>query len=236
MKSSLTDRRPSPAMVVACLALFVALGGTSFAAVKLSKNSVGAREIKKNAVGASEIKKNAVASSEVKTNSLTGSDINESKLGIVPTAANATSATTAGNAANADLISGQRIAKINYAANDPAGYSTIFERPGLRISAGCFPGKEVDLLATSTENGSTIYTWIMGDNDPNPANPEQADLEDADFNVGNQFSLIASGDGNANFVSFAWKSQSGGVVTGSLYTNENSPSPNCEAFGHIVSG
>ena len=39
------------ANVISMIALFVALGGTSIAAVSLSKNSVGAKQIKKNAVG-----------------------------------------------------------------------------------------------------------------------------------------------------------------------------------------
>ena len=39
-------RRPSPAMVVACLALLVALGGTSVAAVsQLARNSVGTAQL-----------------------------------------------------------------------------------------------------------------------------------------------------------------------------------------------
>jgi hypothetical protein len=38
------------ANVVACIALFVALGGASYAAFKLPKNSVGAKQLKKNAV------------------------------------------------------------------------------------------------------------------------------------------------------------------------------------------
>ena len=38
----LVEHRPSPAMVVACIALLVALGGTSIAAVSaLAPNSVG---------------------------------------------------------------------------------------------------------------------------------------------------------------------------------------------------
>jgi hypothetical protein len=41
---------------LALLALFVALGGTSYAAVELSKNSVGAREIKRSAVRSAEVK------------------------------------------------------------------------------------------------------------------------------------------------------------------------------------
>jgi hypothetical protein len=41
---------------LALLALFIALGGSSYAAVKLSKNSVGAREIKRSAVRSAEVK------------------------------------------------------------------------------------------------------------------------------------------------------------------------------------
>ena len=41
---------------VALLALFIALGGTSYAAVKLPANSVGSKQIKKNAVTAAKVK------------------------------------------------------------------------------------------------------------------------------------------------------------------------------------
>ena len=60
-------------MVVACLALLIALGGTSYAAIKLPKNSVGTKQLKTN----------AVTSPKVKNNSITGSDILESSLGRV---------------------------------------------------------------------------------------------------------------------------------------------------------
>ena len=59
---------------ISLIALFVALGGTSLAAVTLSKNSVGAKQIKKNAVGVSEIKKNAVRASEVNRNAVGASE------------------------------------------------------------------------------------------------------------------------------------------------------------------
>jgi hypothetical protein len=72
-------RRPSPAMTVALLALFVALGGTGYAALKLPKNSVGAKQIKKN----------AVRSGKVKNRSLKGADIRLSTLGKVPSAKSA---------------------------------------------------------------------------------------------------------------------------------------------------
>jgi hypothetical protein len=48
--------RPSPALVVALLALFVALGGSSYAALQLPKGSVGAKQLRKNAVTSPKVK------------------------------------------------------------------------------------------------------------------------------------------------------------------------------------
>jgi hypothetical protein len=48
--------RPTFASVVSVMALFVALGGTSYAAAKLPKNSVGSAQIKSNGVGSSDVK------------------------------------------------------------------------------------------------------------------------------------------------------------------------------------
>jgi hypothetical protein len=48
--------RPSPALVVACLALTIALGGTSYAAVTLPRNSVGTAQLKTNAVNSAKVK------------------------------------------------------------------------------------------------------------------------------------------------------------------------------------
>jgi hypothetical protein len=47
--------RPSPAMIVAVLALVVAMGGSGYAAIKLPKNSVGSQQIKANAVNSSKV-------------------------------------------------------------------------------------------------------------------------------------------------------------------------------------
>ena len=104
----LKPRRPSPALVISLIALFVALGGTGYAALSLPKNSVGTKQLKKNAVTGSKIKKNAVTSSKVKNHSLTSADINLAALGTVPSASNAghanvaDSATNAGHATTAD--------------------------------------------------------------------------------------------------------------------------------------
>lgn len=48
-------KRPSPSLVISLIALFVALGGTGYAATQLPKNSVGPRQIKKGAVTTEKI-------------------------------------------------------------------------------------------------------------------------------------------------------------------------------------
>ncbi len=92
----LLARRPSPAMIVALLALVFALTGTAWAA--LGKNSVGSKQLKKGAVTTAKLKKEAVTAGKVKKHSLTGKNINLAKLGTVPSATNASTATTAGTA------------------------------------------------------------------------------------------------------------------------------------------
>ena len=86
-------RLPSPAMVVACIALAVALGGTSYAAIRLPANSVGTTQLKRGAVTAVK----------VRGNSLTGTQINEARLGKVPFADRATNAATADTATRAPV-------------------------------------------------------------------------------------------------------------------------------------
>lgn len=68
------------ANVVSMVALFVALGGTGYAATQLAKDSVGAKQIKKNAVRAAEIKRNAVRSADVKDGALLAADFAAGQL------------------------------------------------------------------------------------------------------------------------------------------------------------
>jgi hypothetical protein len=88
--------RPSPAMVVAVIALIAALSGTAFAAHQLRKNSVGTRQLKQKAVTTGKLANNAVNARKVADHSLTGADINLGALGTVPAAVNAASAGEAG--------------------------------------------------------------------------------------------------------------------------------------------
>lgn len=63
--NSLFRRRPSAALVVSFVALFVALGGVGWAAVNLPANSVGTRQLKNGAVTIRKIRNNAVNFSKI---------------------------------------------------------------------------------------------------------------------------------------------------------------------------
>jgi hypothetical protein len=63
------------ANIVSILALTFALGGTSYAAAKLPKNSVGSKQIKAAAVQAADLHADAVTSAAVLNGSLTGGDL-----------------------------------------------------------------------------------------------------------------------------------------------------------------
>ena len=98
----------SSAHVIAMIALFVALGSTSVAAVTLAKNSVGAKQIKKNAVRASEIKRNAVGASEIRSNAVASGDIAENGVGGADLSDNSVGSAEVANGsiAEADLVAG----------------------------------------------------------------------------------------------------------------------------------
>lgn len=89
-------RRLTFANVLSVVALFVALGGASYAATQLPKNSVGTKQIKSG----------AVTGAKIKDGSVTGSKIKLSSLGTVPSAANATHAVTTDRASDSDRLGG----------------------------------------------------------------------------------------------------------------------------------
>lgn len=79
-------RRPSPAMVVACIALLVALGGTSIAAVsQLGRNTVGTPQLRNGAVATKKIRNNAITSVKVRNRSLLRVDFAPGQLPAGPT-------------------------------------------------------------------------------------------------------------------------------------------------------
>lgn len=102
----------SYANVVATIALFVALGGTTIAATKLHGS-----QIKRGTVTGKQVKSGSIPGADLRRDSITGRQVNEAKLGTVPhsrkasaadhatqadRAASAGSATRADRAATAD--------------------------------------------------------------------------------------------------------------------------------------
>ncbi len=73
-------RAPSPAMMVACIALAIALSGVGYAAVAIPRNSVGTAQLKNNAVSTAKIQSGAIGGGKVKDDSLSGDDIFDGSL------------------------------------------------------------------------------------------------------------------------------------------------------------
>jgi hypothetical protein len=65
-------RRPSFPTVISLIALFVALGGTSYAVIKLPAKSVGNRELKTNAVSGSKVRPRAISRSDLALSARSG--------------------------------------------------------------------------------------------------------------------------------------------------------------------
>jgi hypothetical protein len=156
------------ANVTATVALFVALGGSAYAATQLPKNSVGPKQLKKA----------AVTTVKVKDGAITGEKIKLSTLGTVPSANNAAVAGAAVNASNAEALGGEPASA--FAASTVLRTATV--SPGLitaksdGIGPGNFvqkgtgfycikglnppPRTAVASVGTTAEQGSTVATAV----------------------------------------------------------------------------
>jgi len=137
-----TRFRPSPALVVASLALVIATGGTAYAAVTISGRS---------------ITNHSIAGRKMINNTLTGTQIKESGLATVP---------RANLAANASKVGGFTVRKIFYApTTNSTTPKTILHLGGLVLTATCGNG-DLDVTATSTVDhahlGSEMYNAAGG--------------------------------------------------------------------------
>jgi hypothetical protein len=137
---SLLRRRPRHATIVAYVALFVALGGTSYAAIK---PSIGSTQIINNSVRSKDIHNNEIRSTDVRDGSLLATDFRAGQLPsgprgpqgpTGPTGAPGKDATSLfayildqGSTSDATVAYGKGVVSVADPAGD-SGYTVTFDR------------------------------------------------------------------------------------------------------------
>jgi hypothetical protein len=220
---SILSRRPSPALVIACIALFLSLGGVSYG---LATGSIDSREIKNNQVRSSDLRNNSIRTFDIRNNevrgfdirnstvqgrdvalnTLTGADISEQDLAKVPSAAAADTATTAGSAG------GVTPKAFAYAGQAGSGFVEVFNLGGLRVEASCGAGPVLIVRATpavaDSEVSSDFGAFTNDDLDFNPG--ENAILVDNPGNVTGS-SVFAAPDGRVVAIQAFTREETDGV-------------------------
>jgi hypothetical protein len=155
--------RPSPAMVVACLALLVALGGTSVAAVgRLPRGSVGTLQLKNGSVTNAKVANNAITGAKVRNRSLLRADFAPGQLpaGPVGPQGPAGPAGPAGAAGPPGLISN---VTVRQASVDVPGSSSD---SGVNGPNGFWITRAVSVSCNANERAISAGTgWSAQDND-----------------------------------------------------------------------
>lgn len=118
------------ANVMATVAVFIALGGSSYAALSLPKNSVGANQLKQNSVGAGEVKNRSLGLAEFKNSARAGFVGQQGATGPQgPKGDKGDPATTlwAEVAPNGSLLRGSGVASSSYLTGT-AAYEVVFNQ------------------------------------------------------------------------------------------------------------
>src|SRR5215207_1123097 len=163
-------RRPSPAMVVAVIALITALAGTAYAA-----QTINGGAIKKQTIGGSKLKKKT----------LTGFQINTNKLGVVPFAKRATHTYWAvvNNPAGAGNATVARASDAGITATEGGGAVAVVVPQNVTLCAN---------LADRNNAGTTVPGAGFAQTNVSPANGNAVEVrtrdekganEDGDFHL-----------------------------------------------------
>jgi hypothetical protein len=236
--------RPSPALIVACVALVVALGGTAFG---------GTRTHASRSIDGGKIKNHSIAGKKLKNDTLTGTQIKESALGVVPnarhalaadaatsatTAQTASTASTANTATNATAVDGVSVAKVFYAPASPTAFgaapTSIASLGGLTISAAC-PSGTITLFAGTAVDHAHLTDDLFN---AGGSNLGQADgIRLSDFDAAHAEDL--TDDSPWGEATFSYARPDGTIVNGQL-TFESSNNATADIFDHkaacLVSG
>jgi hypothetical protein len=250
---SFLRRRPSPALVIALIALFVSLSGVSYGVATgfidsreiknnqvrtkdLRNNDVRTRDLRNNEVRGIDIRNSTVRGADVGLNSLTGDDINEARLGKVPSAAAADSATSA---TTAQSLPGVRVVPVKHRSGDVAN-ATVLDAGGLQLAVTCTGGNE-ELIGRTTIAGGEIAVVsddavATDDDDPNPDASQQVvhNLDDA-FSPGDNFDVVDTAvAADDRIYQLHYLGGDGTSVTAHLITDDDAGASNCVVSGYAV--
>ena len=171
-RPSLAHGRPSPALVVASLALFVSLSGVSYGvatgfidsreiknnevrSIDLRNNEIRTRDLRNNETRGIDIRNSTVQSRDIAINAVQGVDVKEDTLGKVPSAATADSATTAGGVSTLKVIPLTTVPE--------GGAPVVLATHGpLTLRAECATGPEARLEVSTTEDNSAAASFGPG--------------------------------------------------------------------------
>jgi hypothetical protein len=234
----LRPTRPSPALVISLIALFVALGGTGYAATQLAKNTVGTKQLKRNAVIGSKVKNSSLTGADIKNGSLTGSDLSLSSLGTVPTAANATNASHASaadnatHAGNADTVGGRSVVTFEkIVATNTTTPQTVLSLGGLTLTLTCDSSGEPNLAAIPAAQGSLIRGMRVSVGTTTQFGTSNA-------TAGQPVTVIAATDSRGG-AAFQYAQPDGHVVSVNTYVDDNNTINDfdgCSASGSAIAG
>jgi hypothetical protein len=162
--------RPTPALIVAIVALFMALGGTSYAALKITGNNVV-----NGTLSGVDVHNRSLGGKELKKNTLDGDEINESALGPVPKAADAD--TVGGQPASSFMVKQTR----GFEAPIPAALN-IANNAVVGTLADLAPGTYVVTAKLSYDNdgaadSQTCTLHVPGGNDETKFTTDLTDTE-----------------------------------------------------------
>lgn len=146
--------RPSPALVISCLALFLALTGSAFAVgiaknsvrsaqivdgtvrtVDLRDNAVNAQKIAPDSVGSEEIAENAVSSPEVAPDSLTNQDLGDASV----TSSEVADQSLTANDLGPNSVASSELAGVTVRTNT----TNVAKGASGSVSVSCAPGEQV---------------------------------------------------------------------------------------------
>lgn len=241
-------RRPSPATVIAVIALVGAWGGPAVADVLISGSdvrdgSLSGRDIRNRSITGRDVHSNTITGRNVKglsgrdilQDSLDGWNIAEERLSEVPRAAFAGTAEKADRATVAERLAGAAAGAtpLRAQATLAAGSERqVLDAEGLSIRVRCLGAGQTEALASTAASGAIVKATVVRQGQA--ANYS----EDDDFRIGDSFNLQPSGRGNL-VGSLSYLAANGSVVTLDYFVDEGvtaaTPSGGCVFAAHGLS-